>query len=348
MQRLAYSAILVGLMMVACGQVPPTTNTTAPAAATPTAAPAAAAVAATAQKELQVAPQESPSGDIEFKPALDLGQTPAPGEPQLRNGQVAQSADWPASLYVTFPTKTGTGACTAALLGPRVMLTAAHCVPPEGSKVTFAYAGHKQPYATTCTKHPNYPGDPSADFALCALSNAFEEKAGFRYESVNATAMDTLISKQIILTGFGCVSDIPGAGPMDGKYRIGTNAIDETSTSNPRKRHADFYAPKEKNNVFTTDSPGTANLCPGDSGGPAFLRSGGGGETTFSSRTIIGVNSRVFYANPQGTAYGSSLVSATGGPDFLGWAQGWAAKQDAAACGIVSKGKEGILTKCRS
>jgi hypothetical protein len=176
------------------------------------------------------------------------------------------------------------------------------------------------------------------------VSPAFAAPAGFRYESVNSSAMNTIITKPIILTGFGCVSDIVGAGQMDGKYRIGSNTVDETSTSSPRKRPgSSYYAPSQKNNLFTTDDPNSANLCPGDSGGPAFLRSGGGGATTFANRSIIGVNSRVFYADAAGTTYGSSLISATCGSDFPTWAQSWAATAKVAACGIA-----GALTTCRS
>ena len=339
------SSILAVLAIAACRKVSPASSTQAApvAAVVPAAASAATPVATAADQELIVAPQESPSGDIQFKTALDLHQTPQPGAAQLRGGQEALSVEWPASLYVTFQTSKGTAACTAALLGPQVMLTAAHCVPSTG-KVSFVYAGHNQPYATACTRHPNYPADPSADFALCSVSPAFAAPAGFRYEGVNSSAMNTLTTRPIILTGYGCVSDIVGAGAMDGKYRIGSNTIDETSTSSPRKRPGSaYYAPSQKNNLFTTDDPGSANLCPGDSGGPAFLRSGGGGATTFANRTIIGVNSRVFYANAAGTMYGSSLISGTGGPDFLNWAQSWATTAKVAACGIA-----GTLTTCRS
>src|SRR5690349_14538795 len=76
-----------------------------------------------------VAPVATPSGDVEFRAVLDLAQTPRPNDAELRGAREAASAEWPASLYATFAAHGGTAACTAALLGPRVLLTAAHCVP---------------------------------------------------------------------------------------------------------------------------------------------------------------------------------------------------------------------------
>jgi hypothetical protein len=293
-----------------------------------------------AQQEIKVAPQHSPKGDIEFKPVVTLNQNPGDAAPQLRRGQEAKTSDWPASLYVTFDTPDGKAACTAALIGPQVMLTAAHCVPSDG-KVTFAY--NKQAYGTSCTRHRNYPGDASADFALCSVSPSFTAPPKFLYETVNTSPMSEMVNKPIILTGYGCVSDIPGAGAPDGKYRIGGNVVEETSESKPQPRRALFYLPNQKNNLFTKDDANSANLCPGDSGGPAFVRSSGGLDT-FTNRTILGVNSRVFYRNANATEYGASLVSSTGGADFLGWAQDWAKTANVTSmCGIV-----GQLTNCRS
>ena len=324
--------------VAACSEPSAPAGTTVPAAPPPAAAPVSGQAAAA---QPQVAPQHSPKGDIQFEAVLDLNQQPSASSPQLRNGQEAASKDWPASLYVTFDTPDGRAACTAALIGPQVMLTAAHCVPTNGT-VTFVYKGHQKPYATSCTRHPRYPADASADYALCSVTPTFAAPAGFTYETVNTSAMNSMVNRPIILTGFGCVSDIPGAGPPDGKYRIGGNSVDEASDSTTRRRGPNYYEPAQRNNLLTRDDPASANLCPGDSGGPAFVRSGGGLDT-FTNRTIVGVNSRVFYRNVNATEYGSSLISATGGPDFLPWAQGWAKTANVAACGIA-----GLPTNCRS
>jgi secreted trypsin-like serine protease len=298
------------------------------------------AAAAPVNAAFIVAPQHRPTGDIEFMAAADLDQKPVGNEPQLRNGRIAVSREWPASLYVTFQTPDGTAACTAALIGPQVMLTAAHCVPTTG-RVGFRYKNRS--YATQCTQHDQYVNnqDASADFALCKVTPAFVEPPNFRYETVDTAGMAALVGTPLLLTGYGCVSDIVANGATDGKYRIGFNTVDETSASPQKRRGAPFYTGSEDNNLFTTDDPAAANLCPGDSGGPAFRRSAGGAP--FTSRAIVGVNSRVFYRDATRRSYGSSLVSATGGPEFRPWASSWATTQQVSACGLA-----GTITKCRN
>ena len=96
------------------------------------------------------------------------------------------------------------------------------------------------------------------------------------------------------------------------------------------------------NNLFTKDDPDLANLCPGDSGGAAYLRTGPG----MANRIIIGVNSRVFYRDQSRTSYEASLVSSTGTKIFTDWATTWAnppGKPQLAICGI-----SGSPQKCRT
>jgi len=290
---------------------------------------------------LDLAPVPTPSGDIEFRSALDLGQTPAPGEPELRGGREAISAEWPASLYATFAARGATAACTAALIGPAVLLTAAHCVPTSG-RVTVTYDGHARPYAAACTRHPDYgspASDASADFALCTLTPRFAAPPGFHYETVSTADMSSLLNRTVVLTGFGCVSSIAASAPFDGKYRIGFSTIDESSVSASRTRGDAFYVPRENNNVFTTADPAKANLCPGDSGGPVFA--GTAGSPDLTARTIVGVTSRVFHDAAR-TGFGSSIISATGGPAFHAWAVQWTRQAGAAACGLA-----GVVPNCR-
>jgi hypothetical protein len=305
----------------------------------------AAPVVAGAEPQSLVAPTSRPTGPVEFKPVLDLAQGGG-AQPQLRHGRVAESAEWPASLYATFPTARGTAACTAALVGPEAMLTAGHCVPDVGG-VTFSFKGQSRPYTATCVQHPQYVSnaDASADYALCKLDRPLVQPTGFKFETISTTGFDGLTGKTIILTGYGCVGDAVANAQFDGKYRIGTNTVDETSASTTRRRGPAFYTGKEDNNILTADDPNLANLCPGDSGGPAFLRTGGTGDQ-FSNRVIAGVNSRVFYTSPARTAYGSSLISATSGPDFQGWAEDWAKNiARVAVCGLNGVG---TVANCRS
>jgi hypothetical protein len=289
----------------------------------------------------ELAPVPTPSGDIEFRSALDLRQVPVSGAADLRGGREAVSSEWPASSYATFAARDVTAACTAALIGPSVLLTAAHCVPAAGG-VTLAYEGHAKPYVATCTRHPDYGSpakDASADFALCVVKPAFSAASGFRYETVSTASMSALVNRTVVLAGFGCVSSVAASASFDGKYRIGISTIDESSASSARTRGDAFYAPRENNNLFTAADPAHPNFCPGDSGGPVFAGTPGAPDLT--ARTIVGINSRVF-RDASGTGFGSSIISATGGPAFHGWAVQWARQAGVAACGIA-----GLVANCR-
>lgn len=305
---------------------------------------APAALADPPAKVLKTAPLRRPAGPVMFEAVLDLGQT-APGiNPQLRGGQVVTSTDWPASLYVTFTTDDGEKAsCTATLIGPEVVLTAAHCVPATGL-ISFKFKG-QTPYDADCKTHPRYPGDASADFALCRLRKVFAAPTGFTYETVRTTNMQAVVGgdKYVILSGFGCTSDlVADQDKSDGKYRIGFGIVDESSASPTKLRGSDYYKGVEENNLFTLDDGHQthANICPGDSGGPAFVTTGGGGKIT-EHRAVIAVNSRVFYADDTMVRFTSSLLAATGGPDFKSWALTWLGATS--ACGL-----KGALPNCRS
>lgn len=288
--------------------------------------------------ENDVAPAPRAPEGIVYKSVLALRQH-AEGQPELRGGQAAESTEWPASLYATFKAdQGGFAACTAALVGPQAVLTAGHCVPRSG-RITVVFGSQ---YSASCEVHPSYwpqAKDLSADYSLCKTSQPIPVPRGFKFESIDTRSMDHLVQQQIVLGGYGCISDVAKNAQTDGLYRIGYNTVDETSDSPARKRGYDYYRSAQLNNLITRDDPNVANLCPGDSGGPAFKANPAPGNP-FGSRIIIGVNSRVFRRTP--TEYGASLVSATGGPDFRTWALGWLGRNQVAACGLA-----GAFANCR-
>ena len=145
-----------------------------------------------------------------------------------------------------------------------------------------------------CTTNPAYEqgADASADYALCKIPNAFPAFPGLVYERVRPSSFDDHVRKPVVLTGYGCTSDLVSEQEhSDKKYRVGRNNIVASSNSTDLRFGAEYYKGFQDNNFFTDDDPRQviANLCPGDSGGPAFRRSAGG-AAQFTNRQIIGVN----------------------------------------------------------
>jgi len=313
-----------------------------------------------------------PQDGVTFSSVLDLNQESGALKAMLRGGRLADSKTWPASFYVTYAAGSQTFACTAALVGPQALLTAAHCVPDSGAiKIAF---GGAIPYDAVCERHPGYASkaDRSADFALCHLTIPFLEPAEFQFETIDPQPVSGWLGRKILLSGYGCTSDSvaisqaqiakqaaavsAAAGtrtpPPVPDYRIGFATVAETSASPPKADRAEFYAPVEFFNIIT--APDGANLCPGDSGGPAFVLSETSGAS-FQHRALVAVNSRVLFTDPDmQDRYGASLLAAAGAPgspndaarlSFRRWATAWAEGWKTVICGVPDV--LGIPQHCR-
>ena len=141
-----------------------------------------------------------------------------------------------------------------------------------------------------------------------------------------------------MLGGFGCLSDaVSRSDEPSREYFIGYAHIIETSDSFVHTQGPLYYAPLQINNLITAyeGEDELANVCPGDSGGPAFRLTGATEQSQLLAREIIGVNSRAFL-NAEETEYRGSLLSATGGPDFRQWAIQWLKDENLKACGLVA------------
>jgi len=233
---------------------------------------------------------------------IDLTPSDEP-ESFVRGAHKAVPTDWPASLYP----KTGDGDCSATLVGPEVLLTAAHCV-DNGSTASFKLKG--APHTAICSQAESYANktDISADYALCRVSPAV---AGIRFERVNGAQSLLTDGLEVLLTGFGCTKD-NGTGGNDGNYWIGTSNISE--------------APSKSTNGFRTS--GGAALCFGDSGAAAFVQQDG------DRRIVIAVNSEIepgaggglgdtsrlgSVSSPAALAFFAKWSYAQGKPKFCGY-----------------------------
>lgn len=215
--------------------------------------------------------------------------------PALIGGTVADPADWPASPWV--------GNCSSTLVGPRVLETAAHCVSNGGTK-SFTIGATR--YTATCTHHPSYRGNSTADWALCVLPSPVPNVP---YESLaKPDDFECRVGAKVLWTGYGCTR---WGGQLDGRFRTGEVGI--------------IRCPSGTNYDIVTR--GSVALCSGDSGGGGYDVSADG------SRRVIGKNSR---SNTTDTSY----VSSTATQAHYTWAMSWASSKGVQICGY-HEGVEG-------
>lgn len=265
---------------------------------------------------------------LRFRSILEL--LPA-GEALLANGKKVDRADWSSIVVAEFSSRGSyPNFCTATLVGPRVLLTAAHCIENDERKVlpgVINIAGKQ--VTVTCTLHPDYAKSQSrrlprhdADYALCWLSDSLLDTP---YETLSLNS-EVAVGDRIVLTGFGCINlriDEKGDLGYDKSYgilRMGQDNVEKVNTTT---------AGWKAGLVFYTLSPANseATICPGDSGGPSFTRSN-------NKRVIIGVNSAVAWEGTGKSADFFSVLAPTGHSSFREFLASWKkTKKQALVCG---------------
>ena len=198
--------------------------------------------------------------------------------------------------------------CTATLIGPRTVLTAAHCVctgqstrtgcvtrssftlqsvrPVDDPSTTVDESLVRQDISIegTVRVHPSYTSDGwlSHDFAIIELDRPASELVfNVRPIPVEVPSKRPGLGDQLTLVGFGRTGDDCNSPPM-GKRRI-TLPVTDISTGNVTLRlgHEGM------------------EICPGDSGGPALNIAG----------NIVGVASSIPFANYDPTDLAYNFIS---------------------------------------
>lgn len=195
--------------------------------------------------------------------ALLLAVCPAHAGSRLINGTVVENGAFREVVHIT---SNGAG-CTATVVGPRVIVTAAHCS-ATGATAKFKIDGKE--YQAKMTRSSLYPGkDHDVNLGVTE-----EDITGIDYASVGGKASSGM---EITLLGYGCTE--PGGHTAgDGKLRVGTTVVTGFS-----------------NYDMVSRKPGGAALCFGDSGGPAMVIDAKRGK-----HFLLGINSK---GNIQDTNY---------------------------------------------
>lgn len=200
----------------------------------------------------------------------------------------------------------GASICSAVLVSPRVLLTAAHCVDPafRGASTVMARATNRANITglmqsdmidvTAITRHPMWnPTDPASDFDLAGLLLA------------TAPAVNTL----------PLLRSLP-ANPLGQSLRVvgyGRTSVNDGASSGTRRT---VTVPVTGATAATLEygTDGVAGICAADSGGPSYL----GGS-------IAGIHSR-----SEGSNCGIGVDMRI--DSHLGFIDGFIAANDPAAC----------------
>jgi secreted trypsin-like serine protease len=178
-----------------------------------------------------------------------------PFQGKLINGEVVEANAFPEILNLEI----SGSRCTATVIGPRVILTAAHC--RYGAIARFTISGRS--YTAELVRPRNFENRDSNSISDLALGYVSSEIENVKPVTVGGSARS---GTQVLLFGYGCHTT---NRRNDGKLRRGTNVIQSASG--------------QRFKIYSS-ATGTA-ACYGDSGGPSFLRTG-------SKLQQIGVHSR--------------------------------------------------------
>lgn len=187
-------------------------------------------------------------------------------------GKTVGSGDVVANTLAAVLDQTGHGAqlCTATALGPRLMLTAAHCT--EGGA-----SGLKIIFATTLVDVP--PALLRNVTAIAKADKTPDAKGSQAFNNPDDLALIVLDSPAPAGTSFATLTDGNGTGPVrvagyGATSELRNGILGNSEVGFDRTLRAAGMSLVAKGSVLVGDQSKGAGVCTGDSGGPAFTISG--------------------------------------------------------------------------
>ena len=252
--------------------------------------------------------------NVPFRSIADISENEI-----LDKGLKVNDYDWPGVLHAF--------SCTSALIGPDVILTAAHCVDAENHSSKLQTINPKlylngNDYDLICEMNPKYSESlpklghirNENDHALCYIRELLSPlkvkdlgsaiKNSTLFETIDISGNYTRPGEIVTMVGYGCdnyakptlikesgVSDrlIYDLNLNDYKLNIeGTLRIKENTVGCPS---TNTEVSIELRAFGASDDP---SLCRGDSGGPLFSGHQVGKPGDHGNRRVVGVNSTVW------------------------------------------------------
>jgi V8-like Glu-specific endopeptidase len=205
-------------------------------------------------------------------------------DPACSEGSVAMALqggvalDWAGSRATVF-----LGDCSGVLLGPRVIATAAHCVPTRNVLDEVLPAAHARlamrggARAELCLTGSGATGCAEADFAVAvqpgsdvALLVAAQPLAGTGAYAQVATSGQT---SELRVHGYGIGSPAASPGPASTCPGVQARlaAAPDPASAGQQNLSALLHASQWSAGSFYGRAPEDTGVCAGDSGGPAFV-----------------------------------------------------------------------------